>query len=250
MKISGVVICKNEERNIKRCLSSLASVCDEIIVVDSGSSDHTPEICKSFDKVKFFDHPWMGYGQQKNYANQLAQGPYILSLDADEELSDELVKEIHQLKQNLSGVYALNRLTNYCGTWIHHSDWFPDFQKRLFPKDHCRWSESDVHETLLPDESLEIKKLQALAHHYSFHTIEDHINTINKYSALGAQEVLKKNKKFLVASFFINGTLRFFKAYFLKGGFRDGFHGFVVCALSGFAVGLKYLKAANLKYKR
>ena len=126
-KLSAVIITKNEERNIGRCLESLAGVVDETVVVDSFSEDKTREICELFEGVRFIEHEWMGYSDTKNHANSLASNDYILSLDADEELSEELREEILGIKRGLNEnvAFSLNRLTNYCGHWIRHSGWHP-----------------------------------------------------------------------------------------------------------------------------
>ena len=141
MQISAVIISHNEERNIRRCLESVQSVADEIVVVDSLSEDKTEEICNEFN-VKFVKQQWLGYSEQKNLANNLATNDWILSIDADEELSEELKKSILELKNNNisdDNVFSMNRLTNYCGHWIRHCGWYPDRKIRIWNRNVGMW---------------------------------------------------------------------------------------------------------------
>lgn len=247
MKISVVVCTKNEQKNIGRCLASVQKVADEIIVMDSFSNDDTEKICKSFPKVQFHQMQWLGFSQTKNQANSLATGDYILSLDADEELSPELQEEILQIKDKLQGVYSINRITNYCGQWIKHSGWFPDRHYRLFPRGKALWQGNYVHETLSFDKSLPVSDLIGLAPHYSYYSIEDHVKRIETYSSLGALQINLKKKRFLLPSVVFNPIARFMKCYVFKLGFLDGFYGLVIAALSAKAVFLKYFKAYKLQ---
>ena len=160
MLLTAVIITKNEERNILRCLNSLLDVADEIVVVDSGSTDRTEEICNSFN-VKFVQQEWLGYSEQKNFANNLASNDWILSIDADEELSEKLKNSISELKnQRLSDdeVFSMNRLTNYCGHWIRHCGWYPDRKIRIWNRTVGKW-QGEIHETI--EFSAEIKETSA-----------------------------------------------------------------------------------------
>ena len=140
IKLSSVIITFNEERNIGRCIESLAGIADEIVVVDSGSTDDTEAICRSFG-VKFIEHTFEGYGEQKNFAVSHCSFEYILSLDADEALSIELKESISALKNKWDkDGYSFNRLTNYCGKWVHYCGWYPDSKLRLFKKNKGKWS--------------------------------------------------------------------------------------------------------------
>lgn len=246
MKISVVICTKNEQKNIGRCLAAVQSVADEIIVVDSYSTDDTEKIAKSFPLVKFIQTNWKGFSATKNYANSLAQFDYILSLDADEELSPEIQQEILSIKNSLNGVYTINRMTNYCGQWIKHSGWFPDRHERLFPKDQASW-EGDIHEKLKFKTQLAVQDLKGLVHHYSYYTIDEHRQRIESYSSLGAKQLARKNKPLLLPSAFFNPIARFMKCYVFKLGFLDGFYGLVIAILSAKAVFLKYSKAHKLK---
>jgi glycosyltransferase involved in cell wall biosynthesis len=146
MKITGVIITFNEERNIERCLVSLKKVCDEIIVLDSFSTDQTEAICHSHH-VKFVQHAFDGHIQQKNRALQLAETEWVLSLDADEALTEELSQSILKVKQHPTGeAYAFNRLTNYCGHWVKHCGWYPDTKTRLVKKERAHWTGVNPHD--------------------------------------------------------------------------------------------------------
>lgn len=251
-RLSVVICTKNEERNIQRCLNSIQSIADEIVVVDSLSTDKTPALCLATPKVKFYPMPWEGFAQTKNKANQLAQNPYILSLDADEELTPELQQEILKLKnQGLRGVYRVNRLTNYCGTWIHHSGWFPDKKIRLFPKAHAKWVGDHVHEILESPEIKNVTDLKGLLNHYSVYSVSEHLQKIKSYSSLGAEKMAKKKPLvILVTSLIFNPPLRFIRHYILKLGFLDGGSGVLIAALSSYSVFLKYKKALQIKLRK
>ena len=246
MGISVVICTKNEERNIKRCLDAVQNIADEIIIVDSKSTDQTPAICKSYAKVKFYESEWLGFSKTKNYANSLATHNYILSLDADEALSPECQKEISEFKPKLSGVYAINRMTNYCGQWIKHSGWYPDRHIRLFPKSGSAWT-GDIHEILKFDSNLEVKNLKGDVSHYSYYSIEEHWHRINTYSSLGAQKYIRYSYPKLLFKMVLNSKFRFIRHYILKFGFLDGFAGLVIASLSASAVFLKFAKAYQLK---
>ena len=244
-KISAVIITKNEERNIGRCLDSLKGIVDEILVVDSFSEDRTREISEKAG-AKFVEQQWMGYSATKNWANDQAEGPYILSLDADEALSSELRNSIEKVKGSMNGVYEFNRLTNYCGKWIRHSGWYPDRKVRLFPKGKARWEGEYVHETLKTDADQPKTHLTGDLYHYSYYQIREHIARANKYSDLAAQKIVDAGKGGLLFKCMVNPYFRFWKHYLLKGGFLDGFYGFVISVIASFEVFLKYAKAISL----
>ncbi len=182
MQLSVVIITFNEERNITKCLESVKSLTDDIIVVDSFSTDKTVEIAKTYN-AKVFQQKWLGYSKQKNYANSLAKYPYILSLDADEVLSDTLLNSIQNINA-WTGVYEFNRLTNYCGTWVKHCGWYPDKKIRIFPKNTVKWEGDFVHEILSLPSDMDVHFLKGDLLHYSYHSIEDHYRQIEKYANL------------------------------------------------------------------
>ena len=154
IKLSSVIITLNEERNIGRCLDSLRGIADEIVVVDSGSTDRTEEICRTFG-VRFFQHPFDGFTEQKNFAIDQCSFEHILSLDADESLSEELKKSVTAVKSNWNkDGYSFNRFTNYCGKWIKHCGWYPDRKLRLFRKEKGRWQGNKLHERFILNDTL------------------------------------------------------------------------------------------------
>jgi glycosyltransferase involved in cell wall biosynthesis len=248
MELSVVICTKNEERNIGRCLKAVEELADEIIVVDSFSADRTREICEGFPKVKFIQKEWSGFSDTKNYANAQASGKYILSLDADEEISEVSAQAIKNLKGRFDGVYRINRLTNYCGFWIHHSGWFPDRHLRLFPAAGSSW-QGQVHETLHFQSDLPVNDLPGVTYHYSYYTLDEHWSRINTYSTLGSQKYEHFARSRLIFSMLFNTHLRFLRHYFFKFGFLDGFPGLVIAVLSAGAVFLKYAKAYASKTK-
>lgn len=249
-KISAVIITKNEERNIERCLISLKGVADEIIVVDSFSTDKTADICKRMN-VQFVEHAFADYASQKNYGNSLTQFPYILSLDADEALSLELRKSIQLWrKEGGADVLKVNRLTNFCGDWVKHGGWYPDAKYRLFNKAKARWAGEKVHEYLEIDKSAKKGKLEGDLLHYSFYTIEQHLSTINKFSTLKAEISFEKGKKSNLFKTLAAPGFKFLKVYMLKGGFRDGWRGFVIAKNSAYSDFLKQTKLKQLEAEK
>jgi len=243
MKISAVIIAKNEEKNIARAIESCLLVCDEIIVMDSGSTDKTIEIAKGYEKAKVFDVQWQGFSATKNLGNTEASGEYILSLDADEALSNNLIIEIQSLILDGSA-YKIPRLTNYCGKWIRYSGWRPDYQLRLFPRGKAQWNQNEVHEKL--EHELIVKSLEHDLLHYSYYSISDHIQRIDSYTNLGAQMVLQKKQSFLLVHAVFRSKFKFIRMYILKLGFLDGFYGFIIAMIAAYVVFIKYAKAASL----
>jgi len=239
-KLTAVIITFNEERNIGRCLASLKDVVDEVIVSDSFSTDRTVSICKEFG-VAFHQKEWEGYSAQKNHANSLAQHDWILSIDADEALSDELKGSILQAKQEGSHFnYSFNRFTNYCGKWIKHSGWYPDVKVRMFNKQETQWA-GTVHETLNVKQG-SVKKLKGDLLHYSYYSIDEHIAQTNKFSRLSAEELLEKGASPSIFKALFNSWLKFNKFYFIKLGILDGLAGLNIALISAYGTYLKYMK--------
>lgn len=246
MRISATIITLNEERNIERCIRSLTGVVDEILVLDAFSSDRTKEICQNQD-VQFRQRKWEGYAESKNYLNSLATGDYILSIDADEALDETLRNAILELKSNEHPqVYALNRMTNYCGRWIKHSGWYPDIKVRLFPKIGSAWKGEFVHEEIHVPKDLEVILLAGHLEHYSYYSFEDHRKRADKYSSLTAQKFHKLGKKASVFKPYLSGLGRFISMYFLKSGFRDGQMGFKIAWISAQSNIFKYRELRRL----
>ncbi|HOK98232.1 MAG TPA: glycosyltransferase family 2 protein [Bacteroidales bacterium] len=242
-KISVVVITYNEERNIERCLQSVLGLADEIVVVDSYSTDGTEEICKRYP-VRFIQHPFEGYIEQKNWATAQANYDYVLFLDADEALSETLCESIKQVKEHWThDGYTFNRLTNYCGRWIRHTSWYPARKLRLYDRRKGCWDGINPHDRFVLSEKSTIRHLEGDLLHYSYYTIEEHLNQINRFTEIIANSYHQKGLHpiFLVHVIF-HPLWRFFRDYFVKLGFLDGFYGLVVSVSGAYEVFLKYLK--------
>ncbi|MDX2359628.1 MAG: glycosyltransferase family 2 protein [Crocinitomicaceae bacterium] len=246
MKISATIITLNEERNIERCIRSLEAIADEIIVLDSFSTDRTEEICKSLN-VRFEQRKWEGYAASKNYLNSLAQFDYIFSIDADEALDEELTKAFLEVKQlNDPELYSVNRLTNYCGKWIKHSSWYPDIKVRLFPKEGSYWDGEFVHEELVYSTNHTIEQLAGHLEHYSYYSFKGHRERADQYSALTARKLHKNGKKASLLKPYLSAFARFISMYFLKGGILDGRMGFKIAQISAQSNVFKYKELRRL----
>lgn len=239
MRISAVIITKNEARNIGRCLESLQGLADEVIVVDTFSEDGTQEICLELG-AKVVEKEWLGYAATKNFANGLATGDYVLSMDADEALSETLRASILGLKGNLQGVYQFNRLAFYCGQPIRHGGWYPDRKVRLFPKGGAQWEGAYVHEALVPDPALSNTWLKGDLLHYTYYTVDEHVERAKKYAALAAEKLKSRSKASLRMKALFSPTWRFVQMYCLKLGFLDGKRGYQIAAITAREVGWKY----------
>jgi glycosyltransferase involved in cell wall biosynthesis len=250
IKLSAVIITFNEERNIGRCLDSLKEVANEIIVVDSFSTDKTEFICNQQPLVKFIKQSWLGYSAQKNFANALASHDYIISIDADEALSPELVESIKKIKTNpIADIYIVKRFTNYCGQWIKHCGWYPDKKIRIWKKTDAVW-QGEIHETLKLKNNLSSSELEGDLLHYSYYTIKGHLNQVNNYTELLAIEALKKRKQTSAFQLFFSPLFKFIKSYFIQLGFLDGYYGFIISAIAAQTTFYKYLKIHELHKKR
>lgn len=247
MKISATIITLNEERNIGRCIQSLEGVADEIIVLDSFSTDRTQEICEQLG-VRFEQRKWAGYSASKNYLNSLAQFDYILSLDADEALDDDLRKALLEVKQAENpGVYSVNRITNYCGKWIKNGGWYPDVKVRLFPKEGSQWIGAHVHEELECPKNLREQQLDGHLEHYSYYSFVEHRERADKYSALTAAKFYEQGKRVGPMKPYLSAIGRFFGMYFVKKGILDGRMGFKIAMISAQSNVFKYKELLRLQ---
>ncbi|MCY4644203.1 MAG: glycosyltransferase family 2 protein [Bacteriovoracales bacterium] len=252
INLSAVIITFNEEKNIKRCVESLEDLADEILVLDSFSTDATKSICSRLG-VRFVEHPFSGHKEQKNHATSLAKYNYILSLDADEALSGPLRKEIRGVKQNWQAdAYRFNRLTRYGKKWIYHSNWYPDAKIRLFDRQKARWGcrheKASLHEFIQTDKGAHIKHIPGDLLHYSFSSISEHVQKIDHYTTLAAQEDFDCGKKiYIIHHLFFRPFRYFVKAYLRKRGFLDGMEGFIICVISSFDIFLRYAKLKELR---
>lgn len=246
IQLSAVIITFNEERNIERCLKSLQLVADEIIVVDSFSTDKTKEICAQFNTT-FITHPFKGHIQQKNYALDQAKYPYVLSLDADEALSKELTESILEVKKNWQfPAYRMNRLTNYCGNWIKHGSWYPDSKVRLAIKNEVFWGGDNPHDKLLLKSTESIGSLQGDLLHYSYYSIKEHYQQQDRFSTIAAQALFEKGKKAPWYKLFLNPMASWIKDIIIRSGYLDGKSGFTVAKISALSVFWKYKKLRDL----
>lgn len=245
-QISAVIITYNEEMHIEKCLSSLKGVADEIVAIDSFSSDGTEEICRKFN-VRFEKHKFEGFRDQKNYALTLASHRHVLSLDADEALSDKLRESILKVKEKWEyDGYSFNRLNNYCGQWIRHSTWYPDRQLRLFDTERGKWGGMNLHEKIEMIPGSRIYNLKGDLLHWIFSSYEDHVDKINRYTTIGAYEFYRAGKKSGPFSASIHLVWGFIRSYILMGGFLDGYNGYIICSLSAYSSFLKYAKLRKL----
>ncbi|MFV0564570.1 MAG: glycosyltransferase family 2 protein [Flavobacteriaceae bacterium] len=247
IKLSGVVITFNEERNIEKCLQSLVPVVDEIVVVDSFSTDNTKAICAKYNTV-FIEQEFLGYIEQKNFALNQANYDYIVSLDGDEALSGALQQSIIALKSNwqLNGYYA-NRFNNFCGQWIKHSDWYPNKKLRVFDRRNAQWKGINPHDNVVmnnPDDKTGHLKGDIL--HWTYQTYSEFNLKTEHFSSISARAYYNFGKKASIWNIVFNPTWAFFKAYFLRFGFLDGLNGFVICVQTANITFLKYTKLREL----
>jgi len=246
MKISVCIIGLNEEKKIEACLRSVTSIADEIIYIDSNSTDATVEIVQKYTK-KIFYKKFNNYVEQKNYASEKASNHWILSLDCDEVLSTNLITSIQDLKngnsvknKNITG-YHINRLTFYVYRWVKHSGWYPEWNLRLFHREHAKWEGKYIHESVKCRQG-EQSKLKGDLLHYSFDSVADHIKTIQNFSEIAAKEAYEKGKRtnlfsLLFRSFWVGVRKMIFELAFLDGG-----AGFIITGLSVMATFTKYSK--------
>lgn len=243
--LAAVIITYNEEKNIEKCLRSV-HFCEEIVVLDSGSTDKTLELAKPLATLVTV-RPWKGYSDQKNYANQLTTCEWVLSIDADEEVSDSLAEEIGYLFQPTpkSIAYSMPRKTIHFGRWIRFGGWYPNRLVRLFKKNAGIWEGDEVHEfwkTASPAEELKHDLI-----HYSFEDLHDQVERNNHYSSLGASRLVKTGARFSVFRLLGKTFSKFLETYLLKMGFRDGYPGFIIAVSAAYSVFLKWAKLWELE---
>jgi len=245
--ISATLISHDEERNIAEALQSLSWV-DEIVVIDSGSSDATVEICRRFtDNIIHRD--WTGYVDQKNFAVEQALHDWIFSLDADERSTPELATEIQGLaRQGFRATgYKIPRVAFFMGRWIRHGDWYPDYQLRLFDRRHGKWEGGRVHESVKTSQEPEFLNGEIL--HFTYRSLSDYLKRLETYSNLAAFDYQQKGKSATPFRLFGNPFAAFIKAYMLKRGFLDGVPGFTVAVMGAISVFFKYAKIYEIQRK-
>jgi len=244
MNISATIITCNEERNIARTIESLRC-CDEILVVDSGSTDRTVEIAEKLG-ARVIESPWPGYSKQKNLAAAQASNDWILSLDADETLSEALEAEIWQLRKNGPSfdAYTMPRMAQYLGRWILHSGWYPDRKVRLYHRAKATWVGEFVHESVQVNGSVGHLKSNIL--HYTCDSLSEHLRSIDRYTTLAAQEVASRKQKVTIRQLLFEPPWTFLRSYFFQLGFLDGFEGLNIAYMAAAYTYLKYSKARNM----
>lgn len=246
-KISAVIITKNEERNIGRCIDSLEGVVDEVVVIDSFSTDRTKEICLE-KGVRFIENPFEGHIQQKNYAKNQAKYDYVLSLDADEALDEDLKKSILEVKYNWTkDGYCMNRLTNYCGKWIRYGEWYPDRKLRLWDRRKGNWGGLNPHDKFMMKKNASLGRLKGDILHYSFHSVFQHINQMNYLSEISAKSYFENKRASSLFHVIFSPLYAFMRSYVFKLGFLSGYYGFVTASVDAHFTFLKYVKIRELK---
>ena len=246
IKLSIIIITFNEEINIERCLISVQRIADEILVVDSFSTDKTEEICNRYG-VRFIQNEFKGHIEQKNFALEKASHDYVLSLDADEAVDPILEKSILDVKSNWTcATYKMNRLTNYCGTWIKHGSWYPDTKLRLARKEAVIWAGDNPHDRLTPLKKEKSVHLKGDILHYSYYTVEQHILQQEKFSSIAAEALFKRGKKAPWYKLVVNPAASVIKDILIRSGYLDGYAGFKVAQISAKSVYWKYKKLRAL----
>ncbi len=245
LKLSVVIITKNEEQNISRCISSVLDLADEVLVYDSGSTDQTVQIASNLT-AKVIRGEWHGFGPTKKLASQLAKNDWVLSIDADEEVTEKLKNEIFQKLNNLDpqSAYAVPRSSYFLQHWIRYGGWYPDYQIRLFNKKFSKWNESIIHEKI---EALKIERLCENLNHYVFKNVSSQIQANDRYSSLLAEKMKLEGRHFNWFHFLTKPYVKFFECYFLKLGFLDGYAGYVIAKNASYSVFLKWVKLKELE---
>ncbi len=244
MKITATIITLNEERNIARAIESLRC-CDQIVVLDSGSVDRTVELAEKLGAVVLEDS-WRGYANQKNRAAEHAENDWILSLDADEALSEGLEGEIWSLKKHgpAHDAYTMPRLAQYMGRWILHSGWYPDRKVRLYNRQKALWQGDFVHETVKVEGR--VGHLQSNLLHFTCESLSEHLRTMDRYTTLAAEELVHRKTHIGLSKLILDPAWTFVRSYFLQRGFLDGMEGLTIAHMAAIYTFLKYAKARNM----
>lgn len=247
-RLSVAIITLNEERNLADCLASVAFA-DEIVVVDGGSRDRTCEIARAAGARVIEECDWQGFGIQKNRAVDACSGDWVLSIDADERVPPNLRDEVQAaLRDSAFDVYELPRSSFYCGRFMRHSGWRPDYVRRLFRRGSARFSPAPVHESLQTDRR--VGRMRTPLEHWSFRTMEDVLDKVNRYSSLSAPVVIERGGRPTLLTAILHGAGAFFRTYFLRRGFLDGSHGFMLAVSNAEGSYYRYVKAMLIQRQK
>jgi len=248
MKITATIITLNEERNIARAIESLRC-CDQIVVLDSGSVDRTAELAANLG-ARVVEHTWHGYANQKNCAAEQAEHDWILSLDADEALSEALEGEIWNLKKHgpAYDAYTMPRMAQYMGRWILHGGWYPDRKVRLYNRTKAQWVGEFVHESVKVDGR--VGHLESNLLHFTCDSLSEHLRTLDRYTTLAAEELVSRKTKVGLYNLIVDPAWTFVRSYFLQRGFLDGLEGLTIAHMAAIYTFLKYAKARNMSWER
>jgi glycosyltransferase involved in cell wall biosynthesis len=245
-RLSAVVITFNEEKYIAQCIRSLQTVADEIVVLDSWSTDQTPAICREMG-VKFHQQEFSGYIQQKNQAVKLAANDCVLSLDADEALSEEMAASIMQVKENWThDAYVFKRLNNFCGRWMWHTNLYPDRKLRLFDRRKATWGGVNPHDKVVLRQGATKRLLKGHILHWMCDSFEEYLQKLDRFAGIAAMEAFQRGAKAPVWKVVLNPCWRFIHNFLLKHGFMDGYHGFLVSKYTALLGFLKYSRLRQL----
>ena len=243
MQISATIVTLNEERNIARAIESLRCA-DEVVVVDSGSTDQTREIALR-SGARVIEEPWRGFAGQKNYAAECACFDWVLCIDADEVIDKQLEAEILALKQNgtVNDGYSFPRRAQYLGRWIQHSGWYPDRKVRLYHRAKAKWVGEYVHESVEVNGS--VGKLQGDLLHFTCHSLSEHLRTLDRYTSLAARELVTRGQPVTMRRLTVDPAWTWFRTYVLQRGFLDGPQGLAIAWMAALYTFLKYAKAVR-----
>lgn len=240
-RLSAIVITKNEARNIEACLDSVA-FCDERIVVDGGSEDGTAVLAEARGARVVIAGEWRGFGPQKNVALSLATGDWVLSLDADERVSEKLAVEIKRaMADGEAAGYEMPRLSTFCGKPMRHSGWYPDYVLRLFRRGRARFSDDLVHERVICDGP--VRRLSESLTHHPVERLEDSLSRMDRYSTARAEMIVNSGRRVTFFTGILRGWWTFMQTYFIRLGFLDGREGFLLAVANAEGTYYRYMKA-------
>jgi glycosyltransferase involved in cell wall biosynthesis len=246
VSLTGMILTYNNERDIENCILSIKDIVEELLVVDSFSTDRTKEICLKHGAV-FIEHEFEGFIGQRNWATEQAKYDYVLAMDADEVLSPELKKSILEVKENWDcDGYNMNRLNQFCGKWIRHGSWYPDNILRLYDRKNARTVGIEPHGKVMCDDGTKGKLLKGDILHYGLRSIEEYAAKSHKYTSMFAETEFQEGKKISKMGVFTHTFWRFFRDYILRRGFLDGYYGLVAAHYDAFRVFMKYSKLYDL----